>query len=34
MTSSDTIPAHPTVVAWPDPVVEALGFPPDHPYSS
>ena len=27
------IPAHLTVVAWPDPIVEALGFPPDHPYS-
>ncbi|MGH9226729.1 MAG: hypothetical protein ACRD2W_23730 [Acidimicrobiales bacterium] len=34
MTSAATpIPAHLTVVAWPDPVVEALGFPPDHPYS-
>lgn len=27
------IPAHLTVVAWSDPIVEALGFPPDHPYS-
>ena len=33
MTSSYTIPTHLTVVAWLDPVVEALGFPPNHPYS-
>ena len=34
MTSTATpIPAHLTVVAWPDPIVEALGFPPDQAYS-
>ena len=34
MTSAATpIPARLTVVAWPDPILEALGFPPDHPYS-
>lgn len=34
MTSTDTaLPAQLSVVAWPDPIVEALGFPPDHPYS-
>ncbi len=27
------IPAQLAMVAWVDPVVDALGFPPDHPYS-
>ena len=34
MRSTDTpIPAQLTVVAWPDPVVDALGFLPHDPYS-
>lgn len=34
MRSTDTpIPPQFTVVAWPDPVVDALGFLPHDPYS-
>jgi hypothetical protein len=28
-----TLPTHLQVVAWPDPVVDRLGFPPQSPYS-
>ena len=34
MRITDTpIPAQLTIVAWPDPIVDALGFPPHDPYS-
>ncbi len=32
-THTTPIPAQLTVVAWPDPVIDALGFLPHHPYS-
>jgi hypothetical protein len=31
--TNNPIPAQLAVVAWPDPVVDALGFPPHDPYS-